>query len=135
MVHLSFLVLLWSRHPFLLCLHRALLNSKCLNPRKWTCYSVQCFGVFLHSLHQSVHLLSQAAREDALLTFTSVAVASVWIPAWCATASPTVLTVQMRAWDVPYATAPAPQLLSVTTTVSAPQMAQSVHNRCLCSCW
>lgn len=84
--------------------------------------------------NESVHLLSKAARESAPLTFTSVAAMSVWTPAWCVTASPTAPTVQMKAWDALNATAPAHQLLSVTTTVSAPQMDRSVQDRCVCGC-
>lgn len=84
----------------------------------------------IKSQNWSLHLLSQAAGENARPTCISVAAASVWTPAWRVTASPTVPTDQMRAQDVLNATAPAPQLLSVTTTVSAPQMARSVLNRC-----
>lgn len=86
-----------------------------------------CRGPLTHS--DSVHLLSQAARENAPLTFTSVAAASVWTPVWCVTASPIAPTVQMKAWDALNGTAPAHQLLSVTTTVSAPQMDRSVQNQ------
>lgn len=78
---------------------------------------------------------SQAARENVPFTFTSVAAVSVWTPAWCVTDSPTVPTVQMRARDVHNATAPAYQLLSVTTTVSAPQMDRSVQNRRAFGCF
>lgn len=73
---------------------------------------------------------SQAARENAPLTCTSVAVVNVWTLAWYVMASPTVPTVQMRVLDVLNATAPVCRLLSVTTSVSAPRMAQSVQNRC-----
>lgn len=73
---------------------------------------------------------SQAARENAPLTCISVAVVNVWTLAWYVMASPTVPTVQMRVLDVLNATAPVCRLLSVTTSVSAPQMARSVQNRC-----
>lgn len=86
----------------------------------------------IKSQNWSLHLLSQAAGENARPTCISVAAASVWTPAWRVTASPTVPTDQMRVQDVLNATAPAPQLLSVTSTVSAPQMARSVLNRCAC---
>lgn len=76
-----------------------------------------------------MHMHSQAARENALLTCISVAAVSVWTLAWCVMASPTVLTVQMRVLDVLNATAPVCRLLSVTTSVSAPQMARSAQNR------
>ncbi len=91
-------------------------------------YFKHCREPLKHS--ESVHLLSQAARESAPLTFTSVAAVSVWNPAWCVTALPTARTVQMKAWDALNATAPAHQLLSVTTTVSAHQMDRSVALLC-----
>lgn len=79
-------------------------------------------------------VLSQAPRENAPLTFTSVAAVSVWNPNWCVMASSTVLTVQMRVWDALNATALVNQLLTAITSVSAPQMDRSVHNRRVSCC-
>lgn len=76
-------------------------------------------------------LLSQAAKENVPLIFTSVAAVSVWTPAWCVMASSTVPTVQMRVWDALNVTAPVHQLLTVISNVSAPQTDRSVHNKCV----
>lgn len=83
-------------------------------------------NVLNHQLH--VNVLSQAAADNALLNSTSAAAVSVWSPYWCVTASPTVLTVQMRARDALRATAPVHRLLDATINVSALQTGRSVKN-------
>lgn len=74
-----------------------------------------------------VLLVPQAATETARPTCTSAAAVSVWTPAWCVTASPTVPTVRTRAQDALNATAPAYRLLAASPAASARRTARSVR--------